>query len=145
MTLLITQLPHSLVSPPLWTNIKSIPWLFLRPSLYIKLQWFSSSHNLMRDNIYWQKNPSWRRPSNCSYLENLIFLKTFTTLTAIETADFYVVIRFVLVDRCWKVMQCKKERNKGKTEKNERERFDGRKFSSYSLVTIRYKPQYIQR
>ena len=33
--------------PPLWTNIKSLPWLFLRPSLYIKLQWCWLSHNLM--------------------------------------------------------------------------------------------------
>ena len=34
---------------------------------------------------------------NCSYLENLIFSKTFIVLTAIETGDFYVVLRFVLV------------------------------------------------
>ena len=30
------------------TNIKSLPWLFLRPSLYTKLQWCCSSHNLTR-------------------------------------------------------------------------------------------------
>ena len=35
--------------------------------------------------------------SSYSYLENLIFSKTFIALIAIETADFYVVLRFVLV------------------------------------------------
>ena len=35
--------------------------------------------------------------SNCSYLENLTFSKTFIALTVIETADFNVMLRFVLV------------------------------------------------
>ena len=30
--------------------------------------------------------------SSCSYLENLTFSKTFIVLTAIEMADFYVVL-----------------------------------------------------
>ena len=63
MPLLITHFLIHSPHPPLWTNINSLPWLFLRPSLYIKLQWFSSSHYLTRDNIYWENNPSQRRPS----------------------------------------------------------------------------------
>ena len=35
--------------------------------------------------------------SSWSYLENLIFSKTFIGFTAIETADFYVGLRFVMV------------------------------------------------
>ena len=35
--------------------------------------------------------------SSCSYLKNLIFSKTSIPLTAIEIADFCVVLRFVLV------------------------------------------------
>ena len=68
----ITQNPTSPVTHPthlsLWTNIKSFPWLFLKPSLYIKLQWFSSSHNLTRDNIHCEKNPSKQRPSTTDKL-----------------------------------------------------------------------------
>ena len=57
---------------------------------------------------WWVMSDEWRKLSNqkrlakhplssCSYLENLTFLKIFIVWTAIETANFYVVLRFVPV------------------------------------------------
>ena len=43
----ITHNPASPIHSSHPTNIKSLPWHFLRPSLYIEVHWCCTSHNLM--------------------------------------------------------------------------------------------------